>query len=344
MKKRDVLDLIRYHVERNEAAFRTQALEIARDFDYSGDASLAENILSLLSTTETFVAQSNETDSPFLRKITPSTTSLPLPDVIAADVQGIINAIGRNIGISKFIFQGPPGTGKTETAKQIARILNRDLFLVDFSRVIDSKLGQTSKNLVALFQEINGFINPTGALVFFDEIDALVLDRIDGNDVREMGRATSTFLCELDQCHPQTVIIASTNLYAQLDKALVRRFDAMVDFGRYTKEDLIEIAGIILSNQIQHFKSVGKNKRMFDRIIGLAEELPYPGELTNMIKTALAFSSPDSEFDYMVRLYKEITGKRRLDAKELRKEGFTLREIECLTGIAKSSLSRNLQE
>ena len=44
------------------------------------------------------------------------------------------------MGIHKFLFQGAPGTGKTEAVKQLARILNREIFMVDFSAIVDSKL------------------------------------------------------------------------------------------------------------------------------------------------------------------------------------------------------------
>lgn len=61
-----------------------------------------------------------------------------------------------------------------------------------------------------------------------DEIDALVLDRINTNDLREMGRVTSTFIKELDRLNENVVIIATTNLFSNFDKAIVRRFDATV--------------------------------------------------------------------------------------------------------------------
>lgn len=89
----------------------------------------------------------------------------------------MVNAISRNLGIIKFLFQGAPGTGKTETAKQVARILNRELYAVDFSAVIDSKLGQTQKNIVSLFREITEFAHPEKVIVLFDEIDSIALDR-----------------------------------------------------------------------------------------------------------------------------------------------------------------------
>lgn len=57
MKKRDVLSLIRYHAEKNEAGFRNEAYKIAKDFDESGDYQLAEYIMALLSNANTFMPQ-----------------------------------------------------------------------------------------------------------------------------------------------------------------------------------------------------------------------------------------------------------------------------------------------
>ena len=47
MKKQNIINLIRYHVERNENAFRNEAIQIARDFDAIGDEELAEYIKRL---------------------------------------------------------------------------------------------------------------------------------------------------------------------------------------------------------------------------------------------------------------------------------------------------------
>lgn len=48
MKKQNVLNLIKYHVERNENGFRNEAINIARYFDSIGDDQLAEYIMSLI--------------------------------------------------------------------------------------------------------------------------------------------------------------------------------------------------------------------------------------------------------------------------------------------------------
>lgn len=346
MKKRNVINLIRYYSEHNDPAFRTEAYEIAREFDAAGDYQLAEYVMALLSDTNTFVPQS-EGDSlgtDYLQKLPYTKTPLPLPKVIADDVKGIINAVGHNAGVNKFIFQGPPGTGKTETARQVSRVLCRETLVVNFSSVIDSKLGQTSKNIVALFEEINSLANQCGYLVLFDEIDALALDRADSRDVREMGRATSTFLRELERIDSQIVVIATTNLFRRLDKAIVRRFDATIDFARYTRDDLIEIAEKITSNLLTQFSDAGKNNRLLRKILLQADEIPMPGDLTNMIRTSLAFSDPDDEFSYLRRLYRTMVSNPTEDIRELKSQGYTVREIEILTGIPKSTVSREMKE
>ena len=62
MKKKQVINLIRYFTEKNESGFRTEAYEIAKSFDKSGDYQLAEYIMALLSDANTFVPQMNKED------------------------------------------------------------------------------------------------------------------------------------------------------------------------------------------------------------------------------------------------------------------------------------------
>ena len=271
-----------------------------------------------------------------------------LPLEISEDIKGIINAVNHNVGINKFLFEGLPGSGKTEAAKNVARLLNRSLFVVDFENLIDSKLGQTNKNITNVFKEINMIPNANKIVVLFDEIDVIALDRINSNDVREMGRVTSTILRELDRLtdlNKEIVIIATTNLYSNFDKALVRRFDAVINFNRYSEEDLIEVAEYYVSSFIKNFKGTSKDVRLFRKILKTAKKLPYPGELKNIIKTSLAFSDIGSEYDYLKRLYNNLIGNlEQKDLSKLYEEGFTIREIEKLKGESKSTVARKLNK
>ncbi len=343
MKKQNVLNLIRYHSEHNDFAFRSEAAEIARDFDKAGDYKLAEYIMALIAEKGSYAPQSASEHSDFLEKMPPSTKSLPLPDAIADDVKGMLNAIGHNAGINKFLFHGPAGTGKTETARHVARILDRELYSANLTSIVDSRLGQTPKNISNMFDEINHFPNPSKIMVLFDEIDALALDRTDDRDVREMGRATTAFLSRLDGLNDQIVLVATTNLFDKFDKALARRFDAAIDFGRYTRDDLAEISLIVLNSFLDRFSFAGKDARLFKKIVALAENLPYPAELSNEIKTAIAFSDPSRPLDYLRRLYKDLVENPIPSPRELREQGFTIREIETLTGISASTISKELK-
>lgn len=345
MKKKQVINLIKYFSEKNEIGFRTEAYEIAKSFDKNGDYQLAEYIMALLSDANTFVPQINEENFESLRKVSLlSPEALPLPDSISKNIIGIVNAVRRNIGVNKFLFEGAPGTGKTETTKQIARLLDRELYIVDFESIVDSKLGQTSKNIASLFKEINSFSKPDKVVVLFDEIDAIALNRLDSNDLREMGRATSSILKGLDSLNDEIVLIATTNLFDVFDKALIRRFDAVINFNNYSQEDLLEISEVLIIDILRDFKQSGKNSKLLRKVISLMNPIPYPGELKNILKSSVAFSSLTDKYDYFRRIfsnaYKSID---EVSIDELKTLGFTVREIEILKGISKSQVSRELK-
>lgn len=344
MKKKSIINLIKYYSEKNDVGFRDEAYQIAKDFDNDGDYQLAEYIMALMSEANTFVPQINDDYSSFFKKETLDNNSLRLPEVIFDDFMGIVRAIGHNVGMNKFLFQGAPGTGKTEAAKHLARILGRDLFSVDFSSVIDSKLGQTQKNITMFFSELKSLQNPEKVIVLFDEIDAIALDRTNSNDLREMGRATSTLLKELDNLDERIVLVATTNLFKYFDKAITRRFDSIIDFDRYNMEDLINVAESFLNDYLIKFKFASKNMKLFKKIIKLMNPILSPGELKNVIKTSLAFSDSSNEFDYLKRLYNSICKDASMDLKKLQQQGFSTREIEILTGISKSQVARELKE
>ena len=343
MKKSDVLDLIKYHYECKEIEFRNQCTAIARSFDKQGDAQLAQYIMGLMSQSDRLLPQV-ENSSQYLVPCKLDVGPLPLPLSIMNDLKGIINAVNHHIGINKFLFVGLPGTGKTESVKQVARLIGKELLVVDFSYLVDSKLGQTVKNLAVLFNEINNLPFKQNYIILFDEIDSIVLDRVNQNDLREMGRVTSAFLKEIDRLSPEIILIATTNLFDNLDKAVTRRFDAIIDFDRYSDDDKVEVAIVILKDLLKQFKNVARDLKLFKKIIYSSNTIPNPGDLRNMIRTSLAFSDPQDPHDYQKRLLRSLHSGKNLSISKLSELGFTVREIEILTGISKSSVSRELSE
>lgn len=356
MKKQDIVRLIECHQLGDHSGFRQQALKIAQEFDAMGDHEIGAYIMRLISGVGIFVPQSQgstntEESSEFdgeeliyLERCSLSTEELYLPDAIVDDFKGAARAVMRHMGINRLLFTGKPGTGKTEATHAFAKLLERRLYSVNFSALIDSKLGETIKNIAALFREINALGEPWKAVVLFDEIDALALNRISSQDLREMGRAVSAFLKGLDELNGEIVLIATTNLLAEMDRALVRRFDCVIDFDRYGREDLTEIAVKLLDRYLQLAKIKYRNVRLFRKMLLVPEQLPSPGELKNLLKTAVGFSDPQDETDYLKRLYKALVSQEKLSVPELIGRGFSVRDLEILTGISKSSVARNLRK
>ena len=343
MKKQNLINLIRYHVENNEEAFISEVAEIARYFDANGDTSIAQYIMELISSANFYVPQHNYKNLKYLNKLEYSTKPLLLPNIIEEDIIGITRAISNKTNLSKFLFYGEPGSGKTESAYQIARLLSRDILSVDFEQLVDSRLGETAKNVALLFDEIS-HISYNKVIIVFDEIDSIVLDRINKNDLREMGRVTSLFLKEMDKLNENIIIIATTNLFENFDKALTRRFDAIVSFDRYSKTDLIEIADSILIDNLKKARNLKQDIRLFNKILNKIEKIPYPGDLKQIIKTSIAFSDESNEYDYLRKIYLALNGNpEKIDIEKLGKDGFTTREIEVLSKIPKSSVSRKLK-
>lgn len=344
MKKSDVLNLIKCHVEENEAGFLAQASSIAKDFYEHGDEELSEYIRGLISKANVLTPQIDDSFSSFLRVEKPLEDPLLLPEPIMDEVKGLVRAVSNSSGLNKFLFSGAPGSGKSETAKHLARILGRTLYAVDLPSLIDSRLGQSPKNVARLFEEIDSFPHPEKVIILFDEFDALAMERSSEHDLKEMGRVTTAVFKGLDSLNEKVLLIATTNMAELFDKALLRRFDKVIDFSRYGREDILEIAESLLNEYLRKFAFAKKNTRLFAKIVSLMDPFLYPGDLKNAIKTSLAFSSPDDPYGYLSLLFASLCPKQGKEVGELHKLGFSLREIEILSGVSKSKASRDLSK
>ena len=74
MKKQNIINLIKYHVERNENGFRNEAINIARYFDSIGDDQLAEYVMALVAESNLYVPQANDFETDFLKTVNINTS------------------------------------------------------------------------------------------------------------------------------------------------------------------------------------------------------------------------------------------------------------------------------
>ena len=278
---------------------------------------------------------------------TPAEGPFCLPDPITWDILGIVRSMETNIGVHRFLFQGEPGTGKTEAARWLARLTGRTLCPVDFTSVPGSTPEQTGKALSCLFSRMNHSYTKTKAIFLFDDIDVLSQDGISEHGLQGTDCATRsftrTFLRELDEMDSQVLLAAATRLCDQPVNDLARHFDAVISFDRYSQDDLMKIAENLLNQYWKPLRTRGQDRRLFRKILRQKSPLPYPGDLRNRIRTAAALCDPDGESDFFRRLYSAYLGREPKDPKELKNQGFTVREIAALTGSSRSPIDRKLK-
>ncbi len=76
--------------------------------------------------------------------------------------------VGKGGGVAA-LMSGPPGTGKTMAAGLLAKELGLDLYQVDLSKIVSKYIGETEKQLAAVFDAAEA----GHAVLLFDEADSL---------------------------------------------------------------------------------------------------------------------------------------------------------------------------
>ncbi|HJY75502.1 MAG TPA: ATP-binding protein [Burkholderiales bacterium] len=126
------------------------------------------------------------------------------------------------------LFAGPSGTGKSLAAEVIAGTLGRRLYRVDLGMLVSKYIGETEKNLNALFDAAEG----REMVLLFDEADSLFGRRGDVREARDRyaNMEVSHLLARVERHRGPCIL--TTNLRQHLDPAFARRFQAVVEFPR----------------------------------------------------------------------------------------------------------------
>ncbi|WP_186117274.1 AAA family ATPase [Burkholderia gladioli] len=129
----------------------------------------------------------------------------------------------RNLSV---LFHGPSGTGKTMAASIIANELNLGLFRIDLASIVSKYIGETEKQLAQLFDQAEAM----NVVLFFDEAEGLFAKRTDTRDAHDRYANLQTgYLLQRIETY-QGIVILSTNLLQNIDKAFLRRFRFIVEY------------------------------------------------------------------------------------------------------------------
>jgi SpoVK/Ycf46/Vps4 family AAA+-type ATPase len=111
-------------------------------------------------------------------------------------------------------------------AEVLARDLDLDLYRIDLSQIVSKWIGETEKNLARVFDAAER----SGAVLFFDEADALFGKRTEVSDSHDRyANIEVDYLLQRMEEYRGLAILA-TNMKSQLDQAFLRRLRFVLDF------------------------------------------------------------------------------------------------------------------
>ena len=203
---------------------------------------------------------------------------------------GFQQQTSHGLGINA-LFHGTSGTGKTLAASAIAEELKLDLYRIDLSQVINKYIGETEKHLSQVFD----LAENSGAILLFDEADALFGKRSEVNDSkdRHANVQVSYLLQRLDSF--TGIALLTTNFKDNLDDAFVRRFRFIIGFPLPNKEE----------RKIMWQKSFPKGAPRADLNYDRLAQLSLTGSHIRNIAVQAAFIAAQAETEITMEVIKK---------------------------------------
>jgi len=162
----------------------------------------------------------------------------------------------RNQGIdAKIIFYGSPGTGKTITALGLARTLKIPVLSFDCSKILSMYVGESEKNVRRIFDDfkelsVKANVEP---VLLLNEADQFLSSRSEGTGSsadKMHNQMQNIFLEQIERF--EGILIATTNLLDNIDKAFSRRFNYKIEFKKPNKALRIRLWQIMLPEKADY--------------------------------------------------------------------------------------------
>lgn len=356
MKAQLILDIISAHSTGSEDDFRKAVESLANDEDLKGNNALATEIRRAAG------------GMPQKHRNHEGTVSVQGLDTDAADCSDIIEmhepkidldelildpAIRKRLdqivaewnhpellpsGIdptSRVLLTGPPGCGKTMTAYALASSTGKKLAYIRLDGLVSRYMGQTGANIRRAFKSVSG----TDVLLFIDEFDAVAKTRRDDDDMGESKRMIASLLQNLDTLDNGVLMVAATNMPEIIDPAVVRRFDIRLDLDRPGPSQRRELISPLLDRYAL------SDRLYIQALVDSTEGMSF-AETESSVKSIVRYMAMNDQERFLDGPFirKFVSGEEKEpDIAAMRDSGMTLRQIETITGIPRSTISYRLR-
>lgn len=210
---------------------------------------------------------------------------------------------------AKIIFYGVAGTGKTLTALALAKSLKKEVLSFDCSKILSMYIGESEKNVRSIFDKYYELRSQTKSepILLLNEADQFLSARSSGNTSssdKMHNQMQNIFLEQIERF--DGILIATTNLLENLDKAFSRRFNYKIEFVKPNKNQRIALWKKLLPSNLPLEKD-------FD-IEELAKYELTGGQIELVIKnTAYKIAVNDNPIfkleDFKEQITKELKGQ-----------------------------------
>ena len=284
MAVKHLKELIAAHKTGDDLAFRRAVTEIIEEEEAKNHGRVALELRKLLAATgsqrQVYSVEPGTAQAPMdgdsgvslLAVSEPSrrVSSLALGRPLVQRLTGIISEVSKwpsldNQGIprrQRVLLYGPPGCGKTSIAAALAHELGMSLAIVRLDAIVSSFLGETSANLRKVFD----YAAENRVVLLLDEFDALGKVRSDPADHGEHRRIVNATLQLMDSYAGPSLIVAATNHQGDLDPAVWRRFDEVLEV---PLPDAVQVRRVLARILGSHTTAEGDLTRTAEELVGL---------------------------------------------------------------------------
>ncbi len=162
----------------------------------------------------------------------------------------------RRKGIdARIIFYGAAGTGKTMTAMSLAKTLKKPILSFDCSKILSMYVGESEKNVRRIFDDFKTLSKKAKVepILLLNEADQFLSSRSEGaggSADKMHNQMQNIFLEQIEQF--EGILIATTNLLGNIDKAFSRRFNHKIEFKKPGKKQRLSLWQFMLPEKADY--------------------------------------------------------------------------------------------